>query len=348
MLKNRKSRSLWRRAVGFCHRAADFYRRAVDSCGGMPIATSSRRICTRAPPAPFSRTNSSGRRTAVARFSFRRLAIKALRSPVARPCGGSCSNRSKLGRFSSGSAVYTYTPSPGQTEWTTDQYVTDWVLQGQTTPTYWHQGAEADFPQLGSPGSQYSVNISGAGSQGLVYASKIEIASGSNYLFTGDQLEIPGSVQGTPGTQIVVNQNTGDTTNLAISSAMVNPSGETAEGVQVSGGGTLTVSGTNNYSGGTVLNLGSTLNVNSNAALGDPNAPLTFSSDATLQAASSMTLESLVGTAEVPRNIVIAANTTATIDTDGAIRSRSPAISATSAAPAPCSLSTARWATRVS
>jgi hypothetical protein len=33
--------------------------------------------------------------------------------------------------FLSGSAVYTYTPSPGQTEWTTDQYVTDWVLQGQ-------------------------------------------------------------------------------------------------------------------------------------------------------------------------------------------------------------------------
>ncbi len=111
-----------------------------------------------------------------------------------------------------------YAPTTAYQTWTTDQNVTDWTYQG--TPTYWHQGDEADFPQLGSLGSQYTVDISGAGSQGLVYASKIVVTSGSNLSFAGptsaDQLEIPAT-----GTTMEVDQNVGATTIATISATTV-------------------------------------------------------------------------------------------------------------------------------
>ena len=76
------------------------------------------------------------------------------------------------------------------------------------------------------------------------------------------------------------------------------------------GDNTLTLSGNNTYSGGTVLYAG-TLKVNSNAALGVSSGAVTFNGDATLQAAGSFSLK----TSGTPRNISVADNVTATFDT---------------------------------
>ena len=75
------------------------------------------------------------------------------------------------------------------------------------------------------------------------------------------------------------------------------------------GANTLTLTGTNSYTGGTTLNAG-TLNINADAALGATNGPLTFTGSSTLQAGAAIDLNSA-------RGITISSGVAATLGTQG-------------------------------
>ncbi len=88
--------------------------------------------------------------------------------------------------------------------------------------------------------------------------------------------------------------------------------GDGGSGFALATAGSITLSGSNSYGGGTTINSG-TLNINSDAALGavpaSPVTNLTFAANGTLRAGGTVNLVS-------NRNIAIASGATATFDTN--------------------------------
>ncbi len=152
------------------------------------------------------------------------------------------------------------------------------------------------------------------GSGALPTSSAVQVAAGATFDLSGAPQTIgslagSGTVTNTFSTPCTLTIGT-DGTSTAFSGAIADGAGTLAL-VKV-GSGTLMLSGSNGYSGGTTIS-GGTLNINADAALGtapaSPAANITFSGNGALQAGAATVLLS------ANRNIAINGGITATIDT---------------------------------
>jgi hypothetical protein len=169
------------------------------------------------------------RRRILIRFLTLPSLPKILVDIVDRETAGRISANARILRFEyleSRALLTTLLYTPGAVAnpiWTSNPNVVDWTDMSTGLPSPWVQNDTAQFPASGTQASPAVVDITGAGSQGLVYASEIIVENGANYQFAPlasaatDELRIDPAATGTM-------VNVGSSASVNFTAAIVSPS----------------------------------------------------------------------------------------------------------------------------
>jgi autotransporter-associated beta strand protein len=166
-----------------------------------------------------------------------------------------------------------------------------YTLGNSTAATYTNANIDVATATVGGTIDTNSLRFSGASVKTLTLAAGDNIIQSGGILVRSDvgnnlSTITGGNLAGSSGGDLIIHQH--NTSNSLTIASFIKNNG-TATALTKSGGGTLTLSGTNTFSGGVFINAG-TLQITSAANLGDSANRVTFGGSSTLELLSNPTL----------------------------------------------------------